>query len=62
MENGNLIPVRFKYFGVFQVYPGRAKGILEGMKKRFEQQKIEPELFFKYKEMIEKFLDDGEHT
>lgn len=56
MESGELPKIRHKYFGVFQVYPGRAKHMLESIKQRFRFHKIEPEQYFKLKKMLEEFL------
>lgn len=60
MESGELPEVRFKYFGTFQVYTGRAKMMLKNMKVRFQKQQIDPKQYFKHKEMLEKFLDEKE--
>lgn len=60
MESGELPEVRFKYFGTFQVYTGRAKMVLKNMKARFQKQQIDPKQYFKHKEMLEKFLDGKE--
>jgi hypothetical protein len=56
MESGELETVRFKYFGTFQVYEGRAKRMLINLKQRFKFNKIEPKQFFKLKDMLEKFI------
>ena len=60
MELGTLNEVRFKYFGVFRVLPGRAKNMLKNLKERFDKQQIEPCKYFKYKQMIDKFLENEE--
>jgi hypothetical protein len=57
MESGELPTVRFKYFGTFQVYEGRAKNMLHNINKRFQFHKINPKQYFKLKEMLEKFLN-----
>jgi len=57
MESGELPEVRLKYFGTFQVYEGRAKHMLENLKKRFKFHKIEAKQYFRLKEMLEKFLN-----
>lgn len=62
MESGNLPSVRFKYFGTFQVYKGRAKNMLYNLEKKFQNNKIEEDQYLKYKNMIEKYLkriEDG---
>ena len=56
IEGGELPEIRLKYFGIFQVYPGRAKNMLSNLKTKFSNQQIVPAQYFKYKEMIEKFL------
>lgn len=58
MESGELETVRFKYFGTFQVYEGRARRMLINLKQRFSYNKIDPKQFFKLKDMLEKFLKD----
>ena len=56
MESGELSEVRFKYFGTFKVYPGRARLLLKSMKEKFKNQLIQPREYFKYKSLLEKFL------
>ena len=56
MESGELETVRFKYFGTFQVYPGRAKRMLINLKQRNKLNKIDSKQFFKLKDMLEKFM------
>lgn len=56
MENGELETVRFKYFGTFQVYEGRAKRMLENLKQRHKFNRIEVKQYFHLKNMIEKYL------
>lgn len=57
MESGSLITVRFKYFGTFTVYEGRARGLLERLKKRFQEHGIEPDEYFRIKTMLEDYLN-----
>ena len=52
VESGELPEVRFKYFGTFQVYKGRAEMMLYNLKQRFKFHKIEPKQYFKLKEML----------
>lgn len=61
MESGELETVRFKYFGTFQVYEGRAKRMLLSLKERFKFNKIETKQYFKLKDMLEKFLKKKEN-
>jgi len=60
MENGELSEVRFKYFGTFQVYEGRAINMLENIKERFKFNKIKKEEYFRIKNMLTKFLTKNE--
>ena len=61
MEFGELPTIRLKYFGTLQVYPKRAKNMLENLKKRFKLHQIDSKQFFKLKEMLEKFLEKDEN-
>jgi hypothetical protein len=56
MESGDLDTIRLKYFGTFQVYPGRAKQQLKSINDRKRFNKIEISQYFKLKDMLEKFL------
>lgn len=58
MENGELSEVRFKYFGTFQVYPGRAINLLNNLKERFRFNKVSKDEFFRIKTMLEKFINN----
>lgn len=62
MESGKLPEVRFKYFGTFQVYQGRAKNMLQNLKKRFEFKKIGSEQYFKLKNILENYLNEKENS
>lgn len=57
MENGSLDSFRMKYFGIFQVRIKRAEMMLKNLKTRFEANKIDHKEYFRYKEMIEKYLE-----
>ena len=57
MESGNLSSVRLKYFGTFQVYPGRAKNMLYNLDKRFKANLIDEKQYLHYKEMIQDYLN-----
>lgn len=57
MEKGTTEEIRFKYFGTFQVYPGRAKNLLVKLKERFRFNKIDKSDYFRIKEMLEKFIN-----
>ena len=60
MQSGELSEVRFKYFGTFQVYPGRAKNMLISLKERFKMNKVNREWYFKTKKMLEKLVENHE--
>jgi hypothetical protein len=61
MESGELPEIRFKYFGSFQVYRGRAELMLYNLKQRFKSNNIDHKQYFKLKEMIEKYLKRTEN-
>ena len=61
MENGELSEVRFKYFGTFQVYPGRAVNLLNNLKERFRFNKVSKDEFFRIKNMLEKFINESKN-
>lgn len=56
VESGELPEVRFKYFGTFQVYQGRAELMLYNLKQRFKLHKIDVKQYYKLKDMLEKHL------
>lgn len=56
MESGELETVRFKYFGTFQVYEGRAKRMLINLDQRHRFNKIEAEQYHKLRVMLTKYL------
>lgn len=60
MESGELSEVRFKYFGTFQVYKGRAKNLLIKLEKQFEENKISEKEYLRIKPMLENFLSNEE--
>ena len=57
MESGDLTEVRFKYFGTFQVYPGRAINMLHNLNDRHKYNKIDPKQYFRLKQMLEAFIN-----
>lgn len=57
MESGNLASVRLKYFGTFQVYPGRAKNMLYNLDKRYNANLIDEKQYLHYKGMIQDYLN-----
>ena len=57
MENGELGTVRFKYFGTFQVYEGRARNMLKQIKRKFEEQRLDHKIYFRVKEMLETYIN-----
>ena len=62
MESGDLPTVRFKYFGTFQVYEGRARNMLYNNEKKFKFHKISPKQYYKLQEMLKRFLERCENN
>ena len=62
MESGELPEIRFKYFGTFQVYQGRAKNMLENLKERFRFNKVDKKDYFRIKDILENFLNRNDGT
>jgi len=60
MESGELPEVRFKYFGTFQVYKGRAKNMLDNLKERFRFNKVDKKEYFRIKNILDNFLNKKE--
>ena len=60
MESGELSEVRFKYFGTFQVYKGRAKNLLSKLDSQFQNKIIPEKEYLRIKPMLEKFLSNEE--
>lgn len=59
MKSGELPEIRFKYFGVFKVYEGRAKNLLNTLEKNFKENKITDKRYTRIKTMITNFLNNG---
>lgn len=60
IESGELPVIRLKYFGSFQVYEGRARNMINKLRKRFKENKIEAEQYYKLEKMLEKYLEQYE--
>lgn len=60
IELGELPTIRLKFFGTFIAYPKRVKGILKQYEKMFKEHRITPQIYFKKKEQLEKFLSKHE--
>jgi hypothetical protein len=60
MENGELAEVRFKYFGTFQVYIGRAKMLLERLKNTVDNFSIQEQK--RIGDMLNKYIDKNEEN
>lgn len=58
MENGELAEVRFKYFGTFQVYSGRAKNMLISLKERINS--ITEKEYLRIETILNNFLNKHE--
>ena len=61
MESGTLEKIRLKYFGIFQVYPKRAKYQLSQLEIKHEKGTIGNREYYNLKAMIEKFLSKDEN-
>ena len=59
MENGELAEVRFKYFGTFQVYPGRAKNMLINLKQKINT--ITEKEYLRIENILTNFLNKNEN-
>lgn len=59
MKSGNLKEVRFKYFGVFKVYEGRAKNLLSAIEAKFKKGLVTEKRYNRIKTMIHNFLSNG---
>lgn len=57
MESGELESVRIKYFGLFKVYPTRAKGFLAELELRLKEGTINIKDYNRIKPMLEKFIN-----
>lgn len=60
IEGDEIVEIRLKYLGSFQVYPGRAKNYLYNLKERLKYNKIEPHLYKRLATMVEKHLKNLE--
>ena len=56
IEGDEITEIRLKYFGSFQVFPGRAKNYLFNLKDRLKFRKIEPLQYKRLSTMIENYL------
>ena len=59
MGSGELPKVRFKYFGVFQVYEGRAKQMLDIIEEKFKSNDMDSKQYNKLKLMLKKYLNEA---
>jgi len=63
ITSGSLCTIRLKYFGIFVVYFGRAKAILNRTAEHYEKGTITKELFERRSKMIKDYLNENEiHT
>ena len=61
IEGDEIVEVRLKYFGSFQVFPGRAKNYLYNLKERLKYHKIEPSVYKRLATMVENYLKTTEN-
>lgn len=62
IEGDDIVEIRLKYLGSFQVFPGRAKNYLYNMKERLRYRKIEPHVFQRVSGMINRYLNKIENN
>ena len=58
ISSAKLEEIRFKYFGTFKVYKGRAKNMLFHLNNRLKFNKISKEKYNYYTNMIKKYLEN----
>lgn len=56
IESGFFPEVRFEYFGVFKVYPGRAKHLLTNLEERKNKGLITQEFYDKYRKLLINYI------
>lgn len=56
MRSDDLNSIRMKYFGVFKVHLGRAKGVLHTIKKNLEEEKMNEDKGNKLVNRLEKYI------
>lgn len=56
IEGEDIVEIRLKYLGSFQVFPGRAKNVLFNLKERLKFHKIDPQEYKRVSTKIENFL------
>jgi len=56
IEGDKLVEVRLKYFGTFQVFPGRAKNYLFNLKRKSINNEVNTPDYERVSSMIEKYL------
>ncbi len=58
MRSENIPPVRFMYFGLFEVRKNRAKHSLKTLEKRQVEGRVSPEDYDKYKSLLTNYLNE----
>lgn len=61
MQSDYLFEVRFIYFGVFRVKPGRVKEAIRGLDKAFSEGKIEEENYQNIRKKLTNFIERNEY-
>lgn len=61
MEDGFLCSVRFKYFGVFNVYKGRVKFMRKRTEENFKKGYITEEKYKEYTKILDRYLNKDEN-
>jgi hypothetical protein len=52
MESHNLPSMRFKYLGIFRVYPSKIKYSLDAIEKRRAENRIDENEYYTYKKLL----------
>jgi len=58
MRSDEIPPVRFMYFGLFEVRKNRAKHSLKTLEKRWVEGRVSPEDYDKYKSLLTNYLNE----
>lgn len=56
MKSGDFSVVRFQFFGTFLAYPKRVSSLFAKLTEAFKRAEVAPEVYFKKKEQLEKYL------
>lgn len=57
IEGNEIVEIRLKYLGSFQVYEGRARNYLYNLKEQLKYRKIEPKVFQRLSKLLTDYLE-----